>query len=514
MRRLALAFIVGSAISFAAPARAAEPAADELAVASRAVDEHPDDVASYDSYAQAAFKLRRWDEAIARLKQGTTRISAYHGGWYKLAYAYRQKRDFALAAAAYRKFGELEPGRSDTYFGLGAALQGAGDRKGALAAYKRYVELEKAPEKQKFVDQAKGEIAKLSVAPTPTPSVKSVPVPTPPPTPNPPLVAPPSSDSIAKRAEGDRLRQAGKLDEASTAYERALAADPGNLEIHVELGDAYFSQRRYADAARIFRAAVTKDAGYALAWYNLAHAESRAGEHGAAVRAYREYIRLRPSDPDPFYGLGQTYKSMGDTKSAADAFRTYLQMERRPESQRWVDKARRELEALEGGAPHANRGGRVRDLKNPFDDHAAYASSDDLLPPGEDTVGRREHDRINRELAADDILPIDAEEEARARPSGDLKDPFKDSFATAPVGKAAPSRERLARYASALAAYRVALDRQASEIAALYQRGTERVLANDLRGAQRAWSAGITADRSIEDARARLERAREQRNAK
>jgi tetratricopeptide (TPR) repeat protein len=478
---------------------------DELAAAARAIDARPD-AEAYDVYAGVAFKLKRWDEAIARLKQGTARLPGYHAGVYKLAYAYRQKKDFAAAADAYRKFATLEPTRSDTWFGLGAALQGAGDRAGAIVAYKHYVDVEKAPEKRRFVEQARDEIERLEAgarapaAPVTAPPVAASPTPA-----RPTAAAAPAPEAIGLRAQAEKQRQAGRLDEASATFERALAADPGNLDLHVELGDVYFAQKRYQDAARVFRAAVERDAGYALGWYNLAHAEARAGEHAGAVRAYREYIRLRPSDPDPYYGLGQTCKTMGDTKGAIDAFRTYLQMERRPESQRWVDKARRELEALEGNGPRGSRS-RGHDLKNPFADRDGYASNDDLLPPGAEET-RREHERIAREIAADDILPID-DDDYRTRVARDLKDPFGE------VPTAAASRDRLARYASALAAYRAALDRQANEVAAIYQRGAERVLANDLRGAQRMWSQVVGTDRSLDEAKARLERAREQLLAK
>ncbi len=474
---------------------------DELAAPGRAIDAAPDSADAYDAYAQAAFRMKRWDDAIMRLKLGVARIPGYHAGWYKLAYAYRQKHAFTEAAAAYRKFGELEPSRADTYFGLGAALQGAGDRAGAVAAYQRYVSLEKAADKQKFVTQAQAEIARLATAAAP-------PSQTPPPTvaTTPPVAkngnAPPAANAVALRTQAERLRQAGKLDEAATAYEAAVAADPGNVDVYIELGDVYFSQRRYKDAARVFHATIERDAGYALGWYNLAHAQSRDNDHAGAVRSYREYIRLRPSDPDPYYGLGLSLKAAGDSKGAIEALHTYLNMERRPESQRWLDRARHELEALEG-TPHANMSDLKnpfeqharRDLKNPFQDHDAYAS-DEFLPPGESARPRDARaDRISAELARDDILPIII--------SGDSdNDVVPDD--TSPT----TSRERLARYANALAAYRIALEHQASEVAAVYQHGVDRVLANDLRGAQRAWTVSVESDRALSEARARLDRAR------
>ena len=487
---------------------------DGLVPLGRAIDASPSP-ATYDAYAQAAFRARRWDEAIARLKVGTVQLPAYHQGWYKLGYAYRQQHAFGEAAAAYRKFAELEPAQADPYFGLGAALEGVGDRSGAAEAYRRYIELEKAPEKQKFVAQARAQIEKLGTPAVPPPQPTVVPPPvTPPPVTPPPLLPPvagikpavsaaPGSASLQLRAEADKLRRSGKLPEAASAFERALAADPGNLDLHVELGDVYFAQKRYPEAARVFRESVERDRGYALGWYNLAHAEAQAGNHKGAIASYREYIRLRPSDPDPYYGLGHACKAAGDRQGAIDAFRAYLQMEQRPELQRWVDRARHELRALGDTTqrgetrdlmnPFAERS-RSHELKNPFEGHPGYASNDDILPAYDTESDQL---RIARERAADDILPVDLSDGADT-----------DDLAHVDASVPRDQRERLARYATALAAYRGALEHEANEAALLYQRGADRILVADLRGAQRVWTQPSN-DRAIAAARQRLDRARE-----
>jgi tetratricopeptide (TPR) repeat protein len=147
--------------------------ADDLDSLASAVDAQPNDPMTYDTYALAAIRERRFDEAIRRLKVGVARIGEYHEGYYKLAYLYRRKREWADAAGYYRCYLALEPSTTDAYFGLGAALEGLGDRKGAITAYETYASLERAPEKQRFVDQAKTELIKLRrlsppAAPDPT----------------------------------------------------------------------------------------------------------------------------------------------------------------------------------------------------------------------------------------------------------------------------------------------------------------------------------------------------------
>ena len=114
------------------------------------------------------------------------------------------------------------------------------------------------------------------------------------------------------RATADQLRKDGKLDEAAAAYQRAIDADRGNVDLYNDLGNVYFALKRYGDAAQAFRDATTRDPNYALGWYNLAHALRKGDKKPEAVDAYRQYMRLKPDDPDPYYGLGQTLKALGD----------------------------------------------------------------------------------------------------------------------------------------------------------------------------------------------------------
>src|SRR5215468_6912385 len=104
---LALAFLT-------APARA-----DELDGLAAAIEQHPDDSKTYDAYALAAFKAKRFDDAIRKLKVGVARIPDYGEGYYKLAFAYRQKKEWADAADYYRRYIALNPTKTDPYFGLG-----------------------------------------------------------------------------------------------------------------------------------------------------------------------------------------------------------------------------------------------------------------------------------------------------------------------------------------------------------------------------------------------------------
>ena len=487
MRALQFAFVL-ALLTAVTPAMA-----DDLDALAQAIDRSPDDSRTYDVYATAALKQKRWDDAIHKLKIAVARIPDYSEGFYKLAYAYRQKKEWADAADYYRRYVVLNPSRSDTYYGLGSALEGMGDKRGAIAAFDKYVAIEKAPEKQRFVDSAKAELVKMDPSRAPPPPVVVAP---------PPVVAtPPVADAASLRAQAEELRRANKLADAATAYKRAIAADRGNLDLYNDLGNVYFALKQYSDAANAFADATKRDPNYALGWYNLAHA-LRKGEHPlAAADAYRQYIRLKPDDPDPYYGLGQTLKMMGDAPGAIIAFKKYIGMEKRPEEQKWVEKAAIELQALEAqqqkaaAAPHPS--GKIEE-KSTGSDEARHKLDQELkrdavLPPSDD-----------------DMRLIDPFSGGRLR---DLKDPFHrggdeivNPFESAPSA----SLERLRQYGAALAAYRRALARHAEDVSLRFERGVASALASNQSSALRQWNTVPLEDAEVVAARQSVERIRTQ----
>lgn len=489
--------VLAPSLAFALFTSVAAPAlADELDDLGHVAEAHPDDVKACDAYAALALKQKRYDDAIRRLKITVARVPEYPEGFYKLAYAYRAKREWADAADYYRRYITLNPARTDTYFGLGAALQGLGDSKGAIAAYQKYVAVEKAPQKQRFVDEAWAELSKLSGT-SPAPGAVAATPATPAATP----AAPASSDAAALRAKADELRAQNKWTEAVPAYRRAIAADPGNLELCNDLGNTYFALKQYGDAAQAFAGATQRDPSYALGWYNQAHALRKAERWRDAAEAYRQYIRLKPEDPDPYYGLGQTLKALGDAGGAISAFQKYVGMERRPDEQRWVDKARAELQALEAMQSHPPSG-KLEDKST-----------------GEDVAAR---EKLDRELKRDAVLPPSDDDLRLMDPFmrgqlHDLKDPFRpagdeivDPFDQAGGGSAAtPNAERLRQYGAALAAYRRALSRHAEEVAQRFDRGVASALAsNGSASALRAWNSVPLDDSELAAARASVERIR------
>ncbi len=112
-------------------------------------------------------------------------------------------------------------------------------------------------------------------------------------------------------------------------------------------GEALLQDKRFGEAAAKLEEAIAADSTLAPAWYSLAYARRRAGRCDLAIVAYRKVSEMRPGEADPYYGLGLCLRELGDRPGAIAALETYVARERRAESQKWVDRARREMAAMQ-----------------------------------------------------------------------------------------------------------------------------------------------------------------------
>ena|SRR5579883_621808 len=466
--------------------------ADELDSLAQAIDHSPDDASAYEAYARAAFGKRQFDDAIARLKVGVARIPDFARGYYLLAYAYREKHAWADAADYYRIYIALRPKETSPYFGLGKSLEELGDKKGATAALKKFVAEEKSPAAQKYVDEANQDIAKLEPPPAPAETPAQL------------------------KADADALRAQGKLDEAVPAYKKAIDADRNNLDLYNTLGETLYQLKRFDEAAAVFQKATERDPSYAFGWFNLARCYRKLDKRAEAVDAYKHYIALKPEDPDPYYGMGQALKGLGDYPGAIAAFRKYVEMEKRPAEQKWVEKARQELAGLEAMARPAAPAepGKLMDEKSAVEGLPAGgapvpatpedpASGGLLAPEGE---RHPPHLRDLHDPFQD--LPDGADEAGPPWAPDGLLNPFPLRHPEQPGAGAAPHASRAREYGQAVAAYRRALAAHVEDVSTRYERGVAHALAGRPHEATAAWDTIALDDGRVVQARRSIERIR------
>jgi len=78
--------------------------------------------------------------------------------------------------------------------------------------------------------------------------------------------------------------------DSAERFEQMLADGKDSALLRFGLGSHYLKAGEAARAAEHLRAAVAQDPGYSAAWKLLGKALAQAGEHDAAIAAYRDGI--------------------------------------------------------------------------------------------------------------------------------------------------------------------------------------------------------------------------------
>lgn len=138
-----------------------------------------------------------------------------------------------------------------------------------------------------------------------------------------------SVPGLAAFQRGLAAQQAGRLDEAVTAYRKAVRQNPGLAPAHFNLGQLLRARSEYEEAASCFGAAARLRPNAADAWLNFGAMLERVERHRDAVQAYRRASECAPDDPTPAFNLGNANLALGDFSAAAESYRTVIA--RRPD---------------------------------------------------------------------------------------------------------------------------------------------------------------------------------------
>ena len=174
--------------------------------------------------------------------------------------------------------------------------------------------------------------------------------------PAPPGTAARTADQLVQ--SGLAHHQAGRLEQANTAYQQALQqspfhpdalhllgmlahqigdhelavdlinqairANPGAPNFYCNLGTVLQAQGKYAEAIACFRKAIRLDSGNAVFHYNLGHALQAQGQMHDAAACYRLAISLAPNHVEAHSNLGHTLLAQGELDQAVESYRRAL----------------------------------------------------------------------------------------------------------------------------------------------------------------------------------------------
>jgi tetratricopeptide (TPR) repeat protein len=122
-------------------------------------------------------------------------------------------------------------------------------------------------------------------------------------------------------AEGQRLRDAGQLDEAVAQFRRAVTAAPQDPEPALLLAETIAWQKRFDEAERIYREALDRFGPSRAAQLGLGRVLLWKGEYAGARRTLSQILRESPGDLDAREELARAWYWSGDFRRAEREFR-------------------------------------------------------------------------------------------------------------------------------------------------------------------------------------------------
>ncbi len=164
-------------------------------------------------------------------------------------------------------------------------------------------------------------------------------------------------DFPARKRSANRLREseawfqkALALEESGASMEMILEAYENVVELNpeaagalVNLGTIYYRQRKFPEAERHYKDAITADPAYPLAEFNLGNLYDEQGRLNEAFDHYRRALALNPQYADAHFNLALLCERTGDPLKAVHHWKCYLKLDR---SGPWAEIARRQLEQL------------------------------------------------------------------------------------------------------------------------------------------------------------------------
>ena len=142
---------------------------------------------------------------------------------------------------------------------------------------------------------------------------------------------------------GVSAEDAGNLDAAVEAYQKALGFGKPQPEVCFNLGNTFYAMDRNVEAAACFIQATEIDPDYVEAWNNLGNALAEIGKHEQAIPAYKRALSIEPSYADAHYNLGETFAMLNNRNGAERHWLAYLKHD--PNSP-WANRVRERLAKL------------------------------------------------------------------------------------------------------------------------------------------------------------------------
>jgi tetratricopeptide (TPR) repeat protein len=122
------------------------------------------------------------------------------------------------------------------------------------------------------------------------------------------------------------FKERGDYERLLDICERAVAAQPDDIALLNDLGDAYLKAGKTSESVRVFLKMAEMEPDASATYCSLGNALVRAGDLDGAEAAYRRAVEIDPSEAGPFYNkLANVYFNEGHDERAEITFRKCLE---------------------------------------------------------------------------------------------------------------------------------------------------------------------------------------------
>jgi len=140
----------------------------------------------------------------------------------------------------------------------------------------------------------------------------------------------------------DKAKQEALAEKTRQYLEKAIAANPKNLEAKTKIGMTYFSSNP-PKGVGILREVLAEDPKNELVLFNLGMLAIQSGQYDRAIERLNELIAVNPKHTQGQLLLGVAYTNTGDKKKAREQFEKVKQLDKDPSVQATADSYLKDL---------------------------------------------------------------------------------------------------------------------------------------------------------------------------
>jgi len=126
---------------------------------------------------------------------------------------------------------------------------------------------------------------------------------------------------------GNVMYRQGRVDQARSYWQQALAIDPRRADVYAIMGRVAFVEGQFKTAVEHYRTALKIQPRQPEAYLNLGHALLMLGRHDEALAALQEAIALRPDHAFAYFLLGQVHLQQQDYEAARKQYEAALRLQ-------------------------------------------------------------------------------------------------------------------------------------------------------------------------------------------